>query len=87
MIAVLRNVVDAGSGEGASWAAMRLHRIHSDVMDELGELSKLNAEWPFLTMLRDEGRRAAEAFGREHGADIGVRSTFDFDACSKGSEP
>ena len=30
MIAVLRKVVDAGSGEGARWAAMRMHRIHSD---------------------------------------------------------
>ena len=64
MIAVLRKVVDAGSGEGARWAAMRMHRIHSEMMTDLGDSSKLNAEWAFLTMLRDEGRRAAEAFGR-----------------------
>ena len=29
-------------------------------MAELGYSSKLNAEWDFLCMLRDEGRRAAE---------------------------
>ena len=58
MIAVLRQVVDPGSGEGARWAEMRVHRIHSEMMAELGDSSKLNAEWAFLTMLRDEGRRA-----------------------------
>jgi NTE family protein len=84
MIAVLRKVVDAGSGEGARWAAMRTHRIHSDMMVELGDSSKLNAEWPFLTMLRDEGRRAADAFGRAHGQDVGVRATFDLDSLPEG---
>jgi NTE family protein len=79
MIAVLRQVVDPGSGEGAHWAGMRMHRIHSDLMTELGDSSKLNAEWRFLTMLRDDGRRAAEAFAAAHRADIGVRSTFDLD--------
>ena len=43
---------------------MRIHRIRQRVMDELGYSSKLNAEWDFLTMLRDEGRAAADAFGR-----------------------
>ena len=54
------------------------------MMTELGDSSKLNAEWAFLTMLRDEGRRAAEDFGRAHGADIGVRSTFDLDSLLEG---
>ncbi|MFO1090050.1 MAG: patatin-like phospholipase family protein [Hyphomicrobiales bacterium] len=80
MIALLRQVADPGSGEGAQWAEMRIHRIHSDLMVALGDSSKLNAEWAFLTMLRDEGRRAAEAFGKAHGADIGKRSTFDLDS-------
>jgi NTE family protein len=84
MIAVLRQVVDAGSGEGARWAGMRVHRITGDVMAKLGDSSKLNAEWPFLTMLRDEGRRAAEAFGRTHGPSIGVRSTYDLDSLLEG---
>lgn len=84
MIAVLRQVVDAGSGEGARWAQMRIHRIHSDIMVKLGDSSKLNAEWAFLTLLRDEGRRAAAAFTQKHGDSIGKRSTFDIDSLLEG---
>ena len=40
--------------------------------------SKLNAEWEFLTMLRDRGRTAAQLFLDEHGDDLGKRSTLDF---------
>ena len=79
MIALLRKVTDPGNAEGARWANMRMHRIASDLMGELGYSSKLNAEWEFLTMLRDEGRRAAESFLDAHGADLGVRSTLDLD--------
>jgi GntP family permease len=42
-------------------------------MVELGWSSKLNAEWEFLTMLRDEGRRAADVFLAEHGDALGHR--------------
>lgn len=77
MIAVLRQVTDPGKAEGARWADMRIHRISSDLMKKLGYSSKLNAEWEFLTMLRDEGRRAAEAFLTSHADDIGARSTLD----------
>lgn len=79
MIAVLRQVVDAGSGEGALWAGMRIHLISSTAVDKLGASSKFNAEWDFLTMLRDEGRRSAEAFLAVHGPDVGKRSTLDLD--------
>ncbi len=84
MIAVLRQVVDAGSGEGRRWAGMRIHRIDGDIMEKLGDSSKLNAEWAFLTMLRDEGRKAAADFGAAHSADIGVRSTYDLDSLLDG---
>jgi NTE family protein len=80
MIAVLRRVVNPGDSEGALWKAMRVHRIASDVMTDLGYSSKLNAEWDFLVFLRDEGRRSASDFLREHGRDLGRRSTFDFEA-------
>jgi NTE family protein len=53
-------------------------------MTELGYSSKLNAEWDFLTMLRDEGRRAAEAFLVAHGDDIGKRSSVDLDHLLEG---
>ena len=58
---------------------MRVHRIASDVMLDLGYSSKLLAEWPFFCMLRDEGRKAASAFLAAHAKDLGVRSTFDLD--------
>ena len=39
----------------------------------------MNAEWDFLTMLRDEGRKAAEEFLTEHGESIGKHSTLEID--------
>ena len=82
--ALLRRAADPGTGEGAVWAKMRVHRIASDVMLDLGYSSKLLAEWEFFCMLRDEGRRAATAFLDAHGADLGVRSTLDIDAYLEG---
>jgi NTE family protein len=79
MIALLRRVADPGGGEGASWAGMRIHRVSSDDMTKLGYSSKLNAEWEFLTMLRDKGRQAAEGFLATNGRNIGTRSTLDID--------
>lgn len=78
-MALLRRVIDPGLGEAKAWREMRMHRITSDVMTELGHSSKLNAEWPFLEMLFDEGRACATAFGQAHLADMGVTSTFDID--------
>ena len=80
MIAVLRQVADTGDCEGKRWAGMRIHRIASAMMTELGYSSKLNAEWEFFCMLRDEGRRCAEAFLKDHMQDLGHRSTLDLDA-------
>ena len=56
MIAVLQEASDPGHSEGARWAKMRIHRIASEIMTELGYSSKLNAEWDFLCMLRVAGR-------------------------------
>ncbi len=79
MMALLRQVADPGTGEGARWARMRTHRIMTDVLAQYGASSKLNAEWDFVSMLRDEGRHAASAFLAEHADDIGQRSTTDLD--------
>ncbi|MBR1220946.1 patatin-like phospholipase family protein [Bradyrhizobium sp. U87765 SZCCT0131] len=79
MIALLRQVADPGTGEGARWAQMKTHRIKSDLLAAFGASSKLNAEWAFVAKLRDEGRRAAGAFIDAHGADLGARSTADLD--------
>ena len=79
MIALLREVADPGHGEGARWAGMRTHCIMSAKLAEFGASSKLNAECEFLAMLKEEGRRSADAFLAEHGDDVGKRSTADLD--------
>jgi NTE family protein len=79
MIAVLRQVSDPGNCEGARWAQMRIHRIASPMMLNLGYSSKLNGEWDFLSMLHAEGRRCAADFLEAHANDIGRRSTLDLD--------
>jgi len=79
MIALLRQVADPGTGEGARWAQMKTHRIKSDVLATFGASSKLNAEWAFISKLRDEGRLAAAAFLDTHSTDLGVRSSADLD--------
>ena len=84
LIAVLRQVANPGDCEGARWAGMRIHRIASAMMTELGYSSKLNAEWAFFCMLRDEGRRAAAAFLTSHRADLGRRSSLDLDKLLEG---
>ena len=87
MMALLRRAAQP-KGEGADecerWANMRLHRIASDLMVDLGSSSKLNAEWAFLAMLRDEGRHAAEAFWQARGSALGERSSSDLDALLEG---
>jgi len=84
MIALLRQVSDPGDSEGARWASMRMHRISSDVLLKLGHSSKLNAEWQFLCMLRDQGRAAADEFLRTYSGDIGQHSSLDLDVLLEG---
>jgi NTE family protein len=79
MIALLRQVADPGHGEGARWAGMRMHRIMSDALADFGASSKLNAEWEFVSLLKEEGRKSADAFLTAHGKDIGKHSTADID--------
>src|SRR6201981_2220116 len=79
MIALLRQGADPGNSEGAQWAGMRIHRIASEILTELGASSKLNAEWEFFSLLRDEGRRSAQVFLESHASHLGRRSTFALD--------
>lgn len=77
MMALLHQLATTGDNECAKWGSMRVHRVAGDVMLKLGYSSKLNAEWEFLTMLRDEGRKAADTFLQAHGSDLGRRSSLD----------
>ncbi|WP_368417013.1 patatin-like phospholipase family protein [Falsiroseomonas sp.] len=84
MIALLRQVADPGTAEGARWAAMRVHAVDNALMGEFGYSSKLNAEWDFLEMLRQEGRGAAERFLHAHGDALGQRSTLPIERLLEG---
>jgi NTE family protein len=79
MIALLKQSADPGTGEGARWAGMRTHRIMTSRLAEFGASSKLNAEWGFLTLMKEEGRKSADDFLTSHSEDIGKRSTTDLD--------
>jgi len=79
MISLLRRVDETANLEAQRWGTMRIHRIATSMMTDLGYSSKLNAEWEFLTMLRAEGRRCAEEFLSAHLGDLGHRSTLDLD--------
>lgn len=84
MIALLRRMAKPGDDESERWTRMRIHRVSSGAMTELGYSSKLNASWPFLAMLRDKGRAAAQDFLAAHRADLGRRSSLDLDALLEG---
>jgi NTE family protein len=79
MIALLRQIANPGHTEGEQWGTMRIHRIASKTLDDLGASSKVNAEWAFLSLLRDAGRHAAEAFLATDGDKLGKESSFDLD--------
>ncbi len=84
MIAMMRQVADPGHAEGARWARMRVHLVPNPVMADLGYSSKLNAEWSFLSMLREEGRKACDGFLAAHRDSLGKRSTIDLDILLEG---
>jgi NTE family protein len=76
-ISLLRHLVEARGFEDARFRDMRLHLIGGEGLDHLSVSSKFNAEWDFLSYLRDRGRAAAEAWLAENGDALGVRATFD----------
>ncbi len=77
MIALMRQIADPGHSEGAKWAEMRVHLVSSPVMTGLGYSSKLNAEWAFLSFLKEEGRRTAGKFLATCGKNLGHYSSID----------
>ncbi|MBA4788283.1 MAG: patatin-like phospholipase family protein [Rhizobiales bacterium] len=84
MIAMLRKVADPGNTEGAQWAKMRIHMVPNPLMASLGYSSKLNAEWDFLSMLKAEGRKSAEAFLAKDADKLGRESSIDLDQLLEG---
>jgi NTE family protein len=69
-----------GTGPG-QYRRINVHRIALDSSaKDLGADTKLNNDYDFFEMLRENGRRAARRFLDAHFADLGVRSTIDLRA-------
>ncbi|QPH55872.1 patatin-like phospholipase family protein [Pontivivens ytuae] len=71
-------MIEQGHLSTDDYRQMRVHMIDGAVeMLNLTASSKLNAEWAFLTHLRDIGRGAADRWLKTHFDDIDNRSTLD----------
>jgi NTE family protein len=71
-------LIDSGAVDSSNLKRMLIHAISADdIMLELGVASKLNADWGFLTELRDAGRMRATAWLASHYDRIGRVSTVD----------
>jgi NTE family protein len=73
-------LVDSGFTDGGRLKRMLIHTVDAeDVLAKLGASSKLNADWDFLTSLRDLGRQRGEAFLAQHFDKIGKESSTTFE--------
>ena len=80
-IQLLHQLIEAEGLEVERYRDMRVHLIHTDEeVEELQASSKLNAEWGYLSLLRERGRAWAERWLEAHFDDLGERSTFDLSA-------
>jgi NTE family protein len=67
--------------EAGQYRRINVHRIAlTGSTQTLDAASRLNTDYDFFEMLRNNGRRAARKFLDAHFDDIGVRSTLDFEA-------
>ena len=77
-IAFVTRLIDEGQICDRTLKRMNIHAIAADaVMQKLSVMSKLNADWEFLTHLRDDGREFASSWLTENFDRIGLESTID----------
>lgn len=71
-------LIDEGKLSEPEYSKIRMHRIAlEDDQSPLPASSKNNAEWRFLTHLRDKGRAAAFAWMHENTKHVGETGTID----------
>ncbi len=81
-------LLDEGKLDEAHYRRARIHIIENEAaLNPLGASSKVNAEWAFLTHLRDLGRETAAAWLDRHLGDLGVRGTVDLRTMFQGIGP
>lgn len=75
-IEFVTRLIDSGKLDSKEYMRARIHLIHGDEhIKEMKASSKLNAEWDFLTHLRDIGRRTADEWLDANFKQIGEEST------------
>ncbi|OYX45049.1 MAG: patatin [Rhodobacterales bacterium 32-67-9] len=78
-------LLDDGKLDSDHYRRALIHIIENEsAIGPLGASSKMNAEWDFLTHLRDLGRDTAKDWFARHYDDLGVRGTVDLRAMFQG---
>lgn len=77
-IEFVARLIDAGKLDPADYKEVLLHRIHAtNEIATFSASSKFNAEWAFLTHLRNIGRDAAATWLEQHYGRVGKESSVD----------
>jgi NTE family protein len=77
-IAFVTKLVDENALKEKGLKRMNIHAIEAeDFMRRLGVTSKMNADWEFLTHLRDEGRNSANAWIEKNFSSLNRESSID----------
>jgi NTE family protein len=77
-IELLHQLIEAERLESERYRDLYVHLIHAhEELKDLDASSKMNAEWDYLTHLKERGQAWAGGFLERHFDDLGVRSTFD----------
>jgi len=80
-IAFVNKLIGSGALRDDEMKSVLVHAIEAEAfMKDLGVASKLNADWDYLTHLRDVGRDCAEEWLKANFEHLGVRSTVDIRA-------
>ncbi|MCV0426777.1 MAG: patatin-like phospholipase family protein, partial [Roseibium sp.] len=70
-------LIEEGKLSSDEYMRVFMHRISATELKPLQASSKMNAEWAFLTELKDLGRATARNWLKQHYGDIGERSTIN----------
>ena len=77
----VQRLMDTGViAPGKGYSRIRMHRVGGDELTRFGASSKVRTDWPFLTELRNLGRKAVQDWLSAHRGDIGERDTLDLRA-------
>lgn len=79
-IGFITRLIDNGQCDNWQLKRMLIHGVAAEELAGLSVASKLNADWAFLTHLRDVGRRAAESWLDAHFDELGRQSTIEMEA-------